>query len=75
MAHNLRRLIEKAIKHGRTHQCEECARLADLLEGNIQGPFTTVCFRCEETMQTAKIHVGTSGEIICATCKELENGQ
>ena len=75
MAYNLRRLVESVIDHITLHHpsCDECSRLISSLEENIRGPFRTICYRCEKELNTAQIHIGNSGEIICAICKELDN--
>ena len=72
MPYNLRRLVENTIDHINTHhyQCEECSQLASLLQGNIMGPFRTICYRCNKEINTAQLRVGTSGEVICANCEE-----
>ena len=70
MPYNLRRLVEDTIEHINTHNCEECSRLASILQGNIKGPFMTICYRCNKEINTAQLRVGTSGEVICANCEE-----
>ena len=70
MPYNLRRLVEDTIEHINTHNCEKCSQLAYILQGNIKGPFRTICYRCNKEINTAQLRVGTSGEVMCADCEE-----
>jgi formylmethanofuran dehydrogenase subunit E len=73
---NLGKLLEEAIDHLSTHDCEECGEIISSFKVNLLSPFGIRCYGCEEIVTDSTFVVSNEGRIFCQKCgpsNEIKN--
>ena len=65
---NLGKLLEEAIAHLSTHDCEDCAGVIAAFKVNLLSPFGVRCYECEEVITDRTFVVSNEGRMFCPKC-------